>query len=68
MEELLEKNLFEMAQIFIERKRLWGSAASIFIQGSNEHQYRNQQEFLDWLKYKNINLHSKLMNAFHQLQ
>jgi hypothetical protein len=51
MEELLSNKLFNMAQIFIENKRLWGSAADVFINGNSIITYPNQQEFLEWQVY-----------------
>lgn len=50
MEELLSKKLFHMAQIFIQNKRLWGSAADVFIRGNSLITYPNQDEFLEWQK------------------
>lgn len=55
MEELLNKKLFDMALLFIENKRLWGSAASVFIYGDNTIEYPNQNEFLEW-REKHITL------------
>jgi len=53
MEELLSNKLFNMAQIFIENKRLWGSAADVFINGNSVITYPNQQEFLEWRSQNN---------------